>query len=120
MTAARLLALLIVAGFAIVRPSIASRAPDHDVRGRVYAAPAAPRPVVGASVSSDSGPDWPTTTTNDAGEFRLRVRRVADDEYITLKVAARGRVVCRRLLGSTRGPVLLFLDQASFRSAPCQ
>jgi hypothetical protein len=111
---------LIIVGELVLRVRDA-RVPAYvDVRGRVYAAfqsdpQTPPTPLTGAIVSSDTA----TATTDDAGGFRVRVKRVAADEFTTLRVEAGDRTACARLTGSVRGPVTIFLDGGPFGSQRC-
>jgi uncharacterized protein (UPF0297 family) len=93
----------------------ASRRPSHvEVFGHVYErldspgrAPA--NPVIGAVISNDW--DSTTTTTNDRGEFRLRVRRVAADEFIELTARAGESAGCHRRIGTLETtPVKIVLN----------
>jgi hypothetical protein len=112
---------LVIVGELVLRVRDA-RVPAYvDVRGRVYAAfqpdpQTPPTPLTGAIVSSDTA----TATTDDAGVFRIRVKRVAADEFTTLRVTAGDRTACRRLTGSVRGPVTIFLDGGPFGSQNCE
>ena len=77
--------------------TMSSRSPYVDVSGHVYAEDAARTPVVGAVVSNDWGPT--TATTNARGEFRLRVRRVAADEWIKFTARVGETAACHRRVG---------------------
>ena len=86
------------------------------VSGRVYKE-LGPRgtpvnPVSAATVSND----WDSTTamTNARGEFRLRVRRVAADEWIKIVARAGDTAACQRRLGPVeRHTVDIVLDNVA-------
>jgi hypothetical protein len=83
------------------------------VEGRVYARFENVRgpvdPVAGATVSNNW--DQTTATTDHRGRFVIRVKRVAADEFMVLRVDTGGKAACRRLAGTATGPVLeIFLD----------
>jgi hypothetical protein len=91
-----------------------SRRPSYvEIEGHVYerfdpttGMPVAP--VSGASVSNDW--DSAAATTGRLGEFHLRVRRVAGDEWIKFTARAGDRAACQRRLGSLKlRPVDIFL-----------
>src|SRR5438093_3349160 len=93
------------------------------IEGRVYArfdkvrGPA--DPVVGAKVSNN----WDqTTATTDSSGSVIRVRRVAADEFMVLRVETGAKAACQRLAGtSTGGHVLeIFLDGGPFGHQRCQ
>jgi hypothetical protein len=89
---------------AIVTRSVSRRPSYVDISGHVYerrdstGAPVAP--VIGARVSNDW--DSITATTNVLGEYRLRTRRVAADEWVKLTARAGERAACQRRLGSLK------------------
>jgi hypothetical protein len=62
--------------------TVSARATHVEISGRVYEQTGSSNraPVAGATVSNDW--DSATTTTNARGEFYMRVRRVAGDEWI--------------------------------------
>ena len=75
--------VLVVAFGIIATPLVISSRPSYvEIAGHVYdtVGRADPTRVAGAVVSSDW--DSTTSTTNAQGEFRMRVRRVAVDEWI--------------------------------------
>ena len=93
----------------------ASRRPSHvEIAGYVYDRLDSPRrsparPVSGAVISNDW--DSTTATTNDRGEFRLRVRRVAADEFIKFTARAGESAGCHRRIGSLESmPVRIVLN----------
>jgi len=94
------------------------------VEGRVYArfdevrGPA--DPVVGAKVSNNW--DQTTATTDSSGRVVIRVRLVAADEFMVLRVETGAQAACQRLAGtSTGGHVLeIFLDGGPFGHQRCQ
>src|SRR5205807_7696332 len=73
------------------------------VEGRLYArfdevrGPA--DPVVGAKVSNNW--DQTTATTDSSGRFVIRVRRVAADEFMVLRVETGAQAACQRLAGTS-------------------
>jgi hypothetical protein len=103
-----------------------ARRPSYvEIEGHVYerfdpakAAPVAP--VSGARVSND----WDSTaaTTNHLGEFQLRVRTVAGDEWIKFTARAGEMAACQRRLGSLKlRTVDIFLeDPMPGRPGRCQ
>ncbi|SRR6266496_2666737 len=102
-----------------------SRRPSYvEIEGHVYerfdptkASPVAP--VRGARVSND----WDSTsaTTDRLGEFHLRVRRVAGDEWITFTARVGEMAACQRRLGSLKlRTVDIFLKDPNQRARRCQ
>jgi hypothetical protein len=93
------------------------------VEGYVYSAmdlarrPVAPVPT--AIVSNDC--DTTTTTTDAAGHLSIRIRRVAADEWIIVRVHASDKVACQKRNGSIPAGyrVSLFLDGGRFGSQKC-
>ena len=84
----------------IVTPLLISGRPSYvEVTGHVYdaAGGAALAPVAGAVVSNDW--DSTTSTTNAQGEFRMRVRRVAADEFIKFSARSGERAACDLRVG---------------------
>jgi hypothetical protein len=76
-------------------------------------------PVSGARVSNDW--DSTTATTNRLGEYHLRARRVAGDEWITFTARAGEIAACQRRLGSLRpGRVDIFLKDPMPGPGRCQ
>jgi hypothetical protein len=93
------------------------------IEGRVYARLDDVRgpvdPVAGAAVSNNW--DQTTATTDQNGRFVIRVKRVAADEFMILRVELAGRAACRRLAGTATGPILdIFLDGSPFGSQRCE
>ena len=81
-----------------------------DISGHVYdsARGADLIPAVGAVVSNDWGST--TATTNVRGEFRLRVRRVAADEWIKFTARVGETAGCHRRVGPLESrPVEIYL-----------
>ena len=105
---------------------ISCRAGDHGFRtieGRVYARLDNGRepvdPVAGATVSNNW--DQVTATTDHSGRFVIRLKRVAADEFMILRVDAAGNAACRRLAGTAAGPILeIFLDGSPFGTQRCE
>ena len=95
---------------AIVAELVFSSRPSYvDVVGHVYESYAAEIPVAGAIVSNDW--DSTTATTNDRGEFRLRVRQVAVDEHIKFTARSGERTAYQRRIGSPKPtPVNIVLN----------
>ena len=81
-----------------------SRPPSHiDISGHVYESDSLRRtrtPVAGAVVFNDW--DSTTATTNAQGEFRLRGRRVAEDESIKFTARAGDKAGWHRRVGSLK------------------
>jgi hypothetical protein len=105
-------------------PLISRRSPSYrTLEGQVYATmdpvrgPVSPLP--GAVVSNDW--DTATTTTDAAGRFAIRVRRVAGDEWVTVRVRVGGKEACQRLTGAIPDGyrVSLFLDGGFHRTQRC-
>jgi len=93
------------------------------IEGRVYAGHDEVRgpvdPVAGATVSNNW--DRTTATTDQSGRFVIRVKRVAADEFMILRVDVAGKAACRRLAGTATGPILeIFLDGSPFGSQRCE
>jgi len=94
------------------------------IEGRVYARVDNVREpadaVAGAKVSNNW--DQTTATTDSSGRFVIRVRRVAADEFMILRVQTSAQAACQRLAGtSTGGHVLeIFLDGGRFGHQRCQ
>ena len=94
------------------------------IEGRVYArfdkgrGPA--DPVVGAKVSNNW--DQTTATTDSNGHFVIRVRRVAADEFMILRVETGATAACQRLAGTSTGHQVLeiFLDGGPFGHQRCR
>ena len=75
-------------------------------------------PVTAATVSNNW--DQTTATTDQSGRFVIRVKRVAADEFMILRVDVGGKAACRRLAGTATGPNLeIFLDGSPFGSQRC-
>jgi hypothetical protein len=103
-----------------------SRRPSYvEIEGHVYerfdrikSTPVAP--VSGARVTND----WDSTaaTTDRLGQFHLRVRRVAGDEWIKFTARAGDMAACQRRLGSLKlRTVDIFLeDPMQGRPGRCQ
>jgi hypothetical protein len=93
------------------------------VEGYVYSAMDLARgpvsPVPAAVVSNDW--DTTTTTTDAAGHFAIRIRRVAADEWIIVRVQASDKAACQKLNGSIPAGyrVSLFLDGGPLGSQEC-
>jgi hypothetical protein len=84
----------------IVTPLLISGRPSYvEVAGHVYdaAGSAALTPVAGAVVSNDW--DSTTSTTNAQGEFWMRVRRVAADEFIKFSARSGETAACHLRVG---------------------
>jgi hypothetical protein len=76
-------------------------------------------PVGGAKVSNNW--DQTTATTDSSGRFVIRVRRVAADEFMVLRVETGVKAACQRLAGTSTGHVLeIFLDGGPFGHQRCQ
>ena len=88
--------LVVLSLAAILAVSVSSRPSHVEISGRVYDG-ADRAPVVGAMVSNDW--DSTTATTNDLGEFRMRVRRVAADEFIKFTARSGETAGCHRRIG---------------------
>jgi hypothetical protein len=93
------------------------------IEGRVYEAldpvRGPMRPIAGAAVSNNW--DDATTKTDADGRFALRVRRVAADEFLSLRAQIGDKAACRRLAGGGAGHRIdLFADGGPFRSYTCQ
>jgi hypothetical protein len=103
-----------------------SRRPSYvEIEGHVYERvdPTTGRPVApvsGARVSND----WDSTaaTTDRLGQFHLRVRRVAGDEWIKFTARTGGMAACQRRLGSLKPRAVdIFLnDPLQGRPGRCQ
>ena len=104
-----------------------SRRPSYvEIEGHVYERfdPTAARPVApvsGARVSND----WDSTaaTTDRLGQFHLRVRRVAGDEWIKFTARAGDMAACQRRLGSLKPRTVdIFLKDDPLQGRPgrCQ
>jgi hypothetical protein len=102
-----------------------SRHPSYvEIEGHVYerldpikAMPVAP--VSGATISND----WDSTsvTTDRLGAFRLRVRRVAGDEWIKFTARAGEMEACQRRLGSMKPRTVdIFLKDPMQGPGRCQ
>ena len=108
---ARVAGIFVLVFGAIVTALAFSSRPSHvDVVGHVYDSHSANRlPVAGAVVSND----WDSTTakTNEQGEFRLRVRQVAADEYIKFTARSGARTAYHLRVGSQEPtPVVIVLN----------
>jgi hypothetical protein len=87
--------------------TLSSRPSHVEVAGRVYSAERLP--VAGATVTNDW--DSATAGTNARGEFRVRVRRVAADEFMKFTARADAAAGCHRRVGSLESiPVDIVLD----------
>jgi hypothetical protein len=99
------------------------RSPLRTIEGRVYARLDNVRgpvdPVAGALVSNNW--DQTTATTDQSGRFVVRVRRVAADEFMVLRVESGGKTACQRLAGTATGRDVLeiFLDGGRFGNQRC-
>jgi hypothetical protein len=93
----RTAAVVLLSLVAIVAVSISSRPSHVEISGHVYGGVDG-APVVGATVSNDW--DSTTVTTNALGEFRMRVRRVAVDEFIQFTARSGETAGCHRRIGS--------------------
>jgi len=99
----------------------ASRRPSYvDISGHVYERldSGERAAVIGAVVSND----WDTTTatTNVLGEFRLRVRRVAPDEFMKFTARDGEAAACHLRVGSLESiPVDIILNVPR-RSGGCR
>jgi hypothetical protein len=90
-----------------------SRPPSHlEISGHVYEADSVGRaltPVAGVVVSNDW--DSTTATTNAQGEFRLRVRRIAPDEWMKFSARVGDKAGWQLRLGSLKpSPVEIVLN----------
>ena len=93
------------------------------VEGRVYAHFDNVRgpvdPVAGATVSNNW--DQTTATTDQSGRFIIRVKRVAADEFMILRVDSGRKAACQRLAGTASPKVLeVFLDGGRFGNQRCE
>jgi hypothetical protein len=76
-------------------------------------------PVGGATVSNNW--DQTTATTDQSGRFVIRVKHVATDEFMILRVDVASQAACRRLAGTAAGPILeIFLDGGPFGTQRCE
>ena len=103
----------------VTAPLVSSRPSHVEIAGRVYDA-AGQAPVAGAIVSNDW--DSTTSTTNAQGEFRMRVRRVAADEWIKFSARSAERVACHRRVGpltSTGVAVEIVLNRPFYELGHC-
>jgi hypothetical protein len=76
-------------------------------------------PVAGATVSNNW--DQTTATTDQSGQFSIRVKRVAADEFMVIHVDAGARAACQRLAGTASpNPLELFLDGGPFGTQRCE
>jgi hypothetical protein len=114
--AALVLAVLVIScratddGFKTIEGRVYARL--DDVRGPVG-------PVAGATISNNW--DQTTATTDQSGRFVIRVKRVAADEFMILRVDVGGKAACRRLAGTATGRILeIFLDGSPFGSQRCK
>jgi hypothetical protein len=95
------------------------------IEGRVYARLDETRgpldAVVGARVSNNW--DQTTATTDSSGRFVIRVKRVALDEFVILRVEAGDRTACHRMAGTSRDrytEIQVFLDGGRFGHQRCE
>jgi hypothetical protein len=94
------------------------------IEGRVYARLDRVRgpldPVVGAKISNNW--DQTITATDSNGRFTIRVKRVAADEFVVLRVDWGVKLACQRLAGTSRDrdAVEIFLDGGRFGSQRCE
>ena len=89
--------LVLAFGAIVAAPLLSSRASHVDIVGHVYDAAGRGTPVAGAVVSNDW--DSTTSTTNTQGEFHMRVRRVAADEWIKFSAWFGDTAGCHRQVG---------------------
>jgi hypothetical protein len=75
------------------------REPKTTIEGEVYVEgwSALSRPLVGAVIATNQGPE--TTTTDSHGQFTLRIRRIAPDEFVVVTASAAGKAAPRRSVG---------------------
>jgi hypothetical protein len=116
-------ALVLLLG-AFVTLSVSRRSSYVEVKGHVYqefdATGRGPvGPVSGAKVSNDW--DSTTATTDSLGEFHLRVRRVAEDEWVKFTARAGEEAGCQQVLSPlTQGMVEIFLKESPQGPGRCQ
>ena len=90
-----------------------------ELEGRVFVAlDRQPDPVAGATVSNNW--DKTTTSTDAAGHFVLRVRRVAADEFVVIRAQTDDKAACQQFNGSVGHKIDLFLDGGRFGSQKCR
>jgi hypothetical protein len=103
-----IVAVVMVLSLAVFTLSVSRRSSYVDISGHVYDAARGAAPAAGAMVSND----WDSTTaiTNVHGEFRLRVRRVAADEFIKFTARAGESEGCHQRIGTLESiPVDIYL-----------
>jgi hypothetical protein len=114
-------AVALVVGCLWIR-STARNPPYVDVEGHVYqrfARGGPVDPVDRASVTNDR--DSSTATTDRAGRFRLRVPRVAEDEWVTITARVAGKAACQQRLGPvTEAPVDVFMADPTEGPGRCR
>jgi hypothetical protein len=116
--------MLVLLVGAFVTLSVSRRVSSIEIEGHVYAAydqagHAPVSPVGGAKVSNDW--DSATATTDSLGTFHLRIRRVAEDEWIKFTARAGDMAACERRLGSlTPGAVDIVLKDPDTGPGRCQ
>jgi len=109
------------AGFLIVLLVIVAPACERGqsvktVEGRVYRRFDSVRgptdPIVGVTISNNW--DHTTARTDSTGRFVMRVKRVAPDECVILRIDIAGRAACLRLAGTSSDifNVQIFFDGA--------
>ena len=111
MPSIRIVARVLVLTGVIVAPFVSSRGSHVDISGTVYERHDAVDdlvPVAGAVVSNDW--DSTTATTDAQGEYRLRVRRVAADEFIKFTAHVGERAGCHQRVGSESRTVDIILN----------
>jgi len=111
--------VLVLTFGAIVMPLLISSPSYVDVVGHVYdaAGHAALTPVAGAVVSNDW--DSTTSTTNAQGEFRMRVRRVAADEFIKFSARSGETAGCHRRVGPLESRTVDVVLNAPMQRSRC-
>ena len=115
MPSIRIVARVLVLTGVIVAPLVSSRGSHVDISGKVYERDDAVDdlvPVAGAVVSNDW--DSTTATTDAQGEYRLRVRRVAADEFIKFTAHVGERAGCHQRVGSESRTVDIILNHPAF------
>jgi hypothetical protein len=101
---------------AIVAAPLLSSRPSHiEIAGHVYVDGGTPVP--GAVVANDW--DGTTSTTNAQGEFRMRVRRVAADEWIKFSARAGETAGCHRRVGPLESRTVDIVLGAPTQPWPC-
>jgi len=115
MRSIRIVAGVLLLTAVIVAPFVSSRGSHVDISGKVYERDDAVdnlRPVAGAVVSNDW--DSTTATTDAQCEYRVRVRRVAADEFIKFTAHVGERAGCHQRVGSGSRTVDIILNHPAF------